>query len=86
MSYAQQSVDWHEEQKSRVTTYKPKKPEMPNNQRCSGGDDFCKSQTPPPPSGSMNESFGIQQHYPTEWIALLLAASVAFVLLTRSSR
>ena len=79
---AQAASDWQKEQVARVTAYKPARPEMPNDHRCATGDTECTAQTPPPPPGSTNEPFRSQTRYPTEWLALMAVASVAYVILT----
>jgi len=78
---AEVAANWQKEQSNRVTTYKPKKPEIPNDYRCPKGDDACTAKTPP---GSINEAFRSSTQYPTTWIALMAVTSIAFFLITRS--
>jgi len=78
---AEVAVNWHKEQSARVTTYKPKKPEMPNDYRCPKGDDACVANTPTLPG--LIEPFRPSTQYPTTWLTLMATVSVAFFLLTR---
>jgi hypothetical protein len=83
MSAAEVAQGWQKEQSNRVGTYKPQKPEIPNDNRCAPGDTVCTSKTPPPPAGSLNEPFRSPVKYPMEWIGVMVAASIVFLLLTR---
>ena len=83
MSDAEVSQGWQQEQSKRVSTYKPQKPEIPNDNRCAPGDTVCTSKTPPPPPGSLNEHFRSASVYPMEWIGVMVAASIVFLLITR---
>jgi hypothetical protein len=84
MSAAEVAQGWHKEQSNRVGAYKPKKPEMPNDNRCAQGDTVCTDRIPSPPSGSVNEPFrSASTDYPLEWIGVMVAASIVFLLLTR---
>ena len=57
MSAAEQSSQWQQQQASKTTTFTPAKPEIPSDGFCAPGDADCESSTPPPPPGTMNESF-----------------------------
>jgi len=78
-------MEWHLEQKERVSTYQPKRPDIPNDHRCPEGDNACTNKVPPPPglepfiSADSVWSFGS----PYDWIAVLSVACVAFLLATR---
>jgi hypothetical protein len=72
------SSRWHMEQKERVSTYQPTKPEMPNDHRCAEGDTFCKNQIPPPPVEHFSGNA-----YSSDWIAVMCVAVFAFVIATR---
>ena len=77
-------MEWHLEQKERISTYQPKRPDIPNDQRCPTGDDACKSQVPPPPVEpfrSYDSAWSFASPY--DWIAVLSVACVAFLLATR---
>jgi hypothetical protein len=78
----EQAAAWQQEQSQRVSTFKPKKPQMPNDRRCAKGDTLCKSKIPPHPPGTLNEPFLPNSGYPVEWIAVMVAASAVFLLLT----
>lgn len=75
---------WLTQQKAQVSAYKPQRPEMPNTYMCAQGDTACKSRTPPPPPGSINEPF-VPYGFVHAWPAVLFVASVAFVALTMFS-
>ena len=81
MSAAEETSNWISEQKGRVSTYKPKQPDMPNDRRCAAGDELCKSKVPPHPPGTLNESF-VSANVSYEWWVVVGVASVAFLLLT----
>ena len=68
------------QQADRVTSYKPTRPEMPGDNMCPGG--HCSEEVPPPPSGSLNESYRNMTKYPMSWLIVVGVASVAFALLS----
>jgi hypothetical protein len=83
MSAANETSNWISEQKGRVSTYKPKQPDMPNDRRCAAGDELCKSKVPPHPPGTLNEPFAsLELPVSYEWLVVVGVASVAFLLLT----
>ena len=83
---AETSMNWYKDQKERVTTYKPAKPDIPTNHMCADCD------TPPAPgSGSGTEMFiDLQQQQQATVVSvsvtvLLLLTYVAFVCYKRKS-
>jgi len=76
------TASWQKEQASRVTSYTPPKPEIPNDGMCAGN---CSQAVPPPPAGSLNEPFtiGSDSDYPLEWLMVVSAATLVFIVLTR---
>jgi hypothetical protein len=77
---AEIAASWQREQAKRVSTYKPQNPEIPNDGMCAGD---CTQSVPPPPAGSLNEPFTTRSDYPLEWLMVVGAVSVVFVILTR---
>jgi len=83
MSEAEMTAQHQKEQNEQVTTMPPLHPEIPTDGLCPPGDKECENLTPKPPRVSP-EGFRSQQNqqYPTEWLALMGVASLAFCLLT----
>lgn len=75
---ARVAASWHANQVQRVTTYNPKKPELPGDHRCGAN---CMEPPPPPPVS--NEGF---RGLPTSahWLAMMGAACLLFVIITRT--
>lgn len=71
-------MDWHFEQKERVSMYQPQRPAIPNDHRCPAGDEACKSQVP-----TLELFSDVWSSSPYDWIAVLSVACVAFLLATR---
>jgi len=63
------------EQSGRLTSYKPKKQEIPSDYRSA----IHAQNTPPPPG---KEAFTMPTPWFSNWLLVVGAASVAFVLLT----
>jgi hypothetical protein len=57
MSVAQQSSIWQQQQSKQIASFTPKQPEIPSDGLCPPGDIECEANAPPPPSGTLNESF-----------------------------
>ena len=72
---------WHMEQKERVTTYTPAKPDVPTDNRCAAGDDYCARNVPPPPPGSVEPFSGTV--YSSDWIAVMIVSCAVFFFATR---
>lgn len=69
---------WHANQVQRVTSYTPKRPELPGDHRCGAN---CMEPPPPPPIS--NEGFrGVTTN--AQWLMMMSAACLLFVILTRS--
>ena len=84
MSAAEVAYNWQQDQTNAIATYKPKKPEMPNDYVCAD----CETPSLPPgtsvivPEAARTESF---QNYGLasldHWLIVFSAVSVAFVLI-----
>jgi hypothetical protein len=81
MNPAGNSVAWHQEQRQRVSTYKPKKPEIPSDHNCPGGQ--CSQPVPPLPVGSVDTfCSGNCETIPTSWWIVMGAVTFSFVWIT----
>ena len=80
MSAVETTAAWQNEQAKRVSAYTPPKPDIPNDGMCAGD---CSQSVPPPPAGSLNEAFSVGSDYPLEWLMVVGAATLVFVVLTR---
>jgi hypothetical protein len=79
---------WHQEQRQRIASHQTKKPEMPSNHNCPGGQ--CTQPVPPLPAGSVDTfcsgDCSSQVITANPWIiggALILAAIFAMSLRRR---
>jgi hypothetical protein len=73
MSDAAATTAWHADQRARITSYRPVRPQMPNEHRCAATG--CAEPPPPLPAGV--EGFTV----PTGIVAPLLVAAAALITL-----
>ena len=82
------ATQWHLQQKEKVTTFQPKQPAIPNDNRCPAGDTACTDRVPTPPgfTESFSDSSGFSaSSVSAEWIAVLTVVGVAFLFACRVS-
>jgi hypothetical protein len=86
MDPANTATALHQEQRQRVSTYKPKKPEIPTNHNCPGGQ--CSQPVPPLPPGSVDSfcSGNCGGGHPTGWWVVMGVAALSFAWITVGRR
>lgn len=81
---ATQAQAWHTQQRTRATSYKIPKPEIPGNYRCAGD---CSAPPPPLPPGTTNEAFAatVTHSVPRTWWVIMSVAAFSYAAIALTS-
>lgn len=74
------AVQWHLQQKDRVSKYKPRRPEISGDHGCAGA---CSIPVPTPPG---REGFTSITHVSSSWLVLMAVVTIGYIGLTRRAK